>query len=174
MIGVPEISEADIPNSNFVNDAFVYTHGYGITAVSVSQIGAEGEPDILDGKEPLQQVAGRCSPGAQLRQQPGDLLRRTTNQPVVVNANQLEFNYPSTPDAYIHAGTGIAGFTINNPFDKLATSISEFGGLNLFLSDIPNSQSKVLINRTVKQGSRASRRSSLSTPTPTSWPTPDG
>ena len=70
---------------------------------------------------------------------------------MVVNTNQLEFNYPSTPDAYMHAGTDMAGFTINNPFDKLATSISQFGGLNLFLSDIPNSQSKVLMNRTVTQ-----------------------
>ena len=69
----------------------------------------------------------------------------------MVNTNQLEFNYPSTPDAYMHAGTQMAGFTINNPFDKLATSISQFGGLNLFLSGIPNNQSKVLINRTVTQ-----------------------
>ncbi|MGD0447635.1 MAG: UPF0182 family protein [Candidatus Dormibacteria bacterium] len=151
MIGVREISEADIPNSNFVNDAFVYTHGYGITAVSVSQIGAEGEPDILDGKEPLQQVAAGAPPALSSVSNPEIYCGEQTNQPVVVNTNQLEFNYPSTPDAYIHAGSGMAGFTINNPIDKLATSISEFGGLNLFLSNIPNSQSEVLINRTVDQ-----------------------
>ena len=78
MIGVREISEGDIPNSNFVNNAFVYTHGYGITAVSVNQIGVEGEPNILDGKEPLQQVDSSGSPGARLRRhgrQSGDLLR---------------------------------------------------------------------------------------------------
>ena len=158
MIGAREIADSDIPNSNFVNDTFVYTHGYGITAVSVNQIGAEGEPDILDGKEPLQQVDSTAPPalsfgatGGATAGNPEIYCGEQTTQPVVVNTNQLEFNYPSTPDAYIHAGTGMAGFTINNPIDKLATSITEFGGLNLFLSTLPNSQSVVLINRTIDQ-----------------------
>ena len=154
MIGAREISDSDIPNSNFVNDTFVYTHGYGITAVSVNQIGAEGEPDILDGKEPLQQVDSSAPPALDFDGTGGNpeiYCGEQTKQPVVVNTNQLEFNYPSTPDAYIHAGTGMAGFTINNPIDKLATSITEFGGLNLFLSTLPNSQSVVLINRTIDQ-----------------------
>jgi uncharacterized membrane protein (UPF0182 family) len=154
MIGVREISEGDIPNSNFVNNTFVYTHGYGITAVSVSQVGAEGEPDILDGKEPLQKVDSSAPPALDFGGTGGNpevYCGEQTSQPVVVNTNQLEFNYPSTPDAYIHAGTDMAGFTINNPIDKLATSITEFGGLNLFLSNIPNSQSMVLMNRTVDQ-----------------------
>jgi hypothetical protein len=158
MIGVREIAEADIPQNNFVNDTFVYTHGYGITAVSVNEIGAEGEPNILDGKEPLQQVASTAPPalsfdatGNSTAGNPEIYCGEQTSQPVVVNTTQLEFNYPSTSDAYIHAGTGMAGFTINNPIDKLATSIAEFGGLNLFLSNLPNSQSEVLINRTVDQ-----------------------
>ena len=154
MVGVREISEGDIPNSNFVNNAFVYTHGYGITAVSVNEIGPEGEPNILDGKEPLQQVDSSAPPALDFDGTGGSpevYCGEQTSQPVVVNTNQLEFNYPSTPDAYIHAGTGMAGFTINNPIDKLATSITEFGGLNLFLSNIPNSQSAVLINRTIDQ-----------------------
>ena len=154
MIGAREISDSDIPNSNFVNNTFVYTHGYGITAVSVNQIGAEGEPDILDGKEPLQQVDASAPPALDFNGTGGNpeiYCGEQTKQPVVVNTNQLEFNYPSTPDAYMHAGTGMAGFTINNPIDKLATSITEFGGLNLFLSTLPNSQSMVLINRTIDQ-----------------------
>ena len=56
----------------------------------------------------------------------------------------------------MHAGSFNDRFTINDPFDKLATSISQFGSLDLFLVGIPNSQSKVLINRTVAQRSGAS------------------
>ncbi len=154
MIGVREISEGDIPQSNFFNDTFVYTHGYGITAVSVNQIGAEGEPNILDGKEPLQQVDSSAPPALDFDGTGGNpeiYCGEQTTQPVVVNTKALEFNYPSTSDAYIHAGNDMAGFTINNPIDKLATSISEFGGLNLFLSDQLNSQSEVLMNRTVDE-----------------------
>jgi hypothetical protein len=151
MIGVREIAEGDIPNSNFVNDTFVYTHGYGITAVSVNEVGVEGEPNILDGKEPLQQVDPTAPPALSSVSNPEIYCGEQTTQPVVVNTNQLEFNYPSTPDAYMHAGSGMAGFNINNPFDKLATSITQFGGLNLFFSNIPNSQSTVLLNRTIDQ-----------------------
>ena len=153
MIGVREIAEGDIPSSNFVNDSFVYTHGYGITAVSVNQVGPEGEPNILAGRQPLQQVDPTAPPALDLgpHGDPAIYCGQQTGQPVVVNTNLTEFNYPSTPDAYIHAGTGMAGFTINNPVDKLATSITEFGGLNLFLSNSPNSQSTVLLNRTVTQ-----------------------
>ena len=78
MIGVREIAEGDIPNSNFVNDTFVYTHGYGITAVSVNQIGRRGRAG-----HPGRQGAAPAGPlrrpaGARLRRhrrQPRDLLR---------------------------------------------------------------------------------------------------
>jgi hypothetical protein len=151
MIGVREIAEGDIPNSNFVNDTFVYTHGYGITAVSVNAVGAEGEPNLLVGKEPLQQIDPTAPAALSSVTNPEIYCGEQTSQPVIVNTNQLEFNYPSTPDAYMHAGTGMAGFTINDPFDKLATSVTQFGGLNLFFSNIPNSQSTVLLNRTVDE-----------------------
>lgn len=151
MIGAREINESDIPSSNFVNDTFVYTHGYGITAVSVDQVGAEGEPNILVGRQPLQQVDPTAPPALSLGAHPDPAIYcgMQTGQPVVVNTRQAEFDYPSTPDAYTHAGTGMAGFTINNPFDKLAVSLTQFGGFNLFLSDLPTSQSSVLLHRRI-------------------------
>jgi uncharacterized membrane protein (UPF0182 family) len=154
MIGVREIAENDIPNSNFYNDTFVYTHGYGITAVSVNQVGPEGEPNILDGRQPLQQVDPSAPPALDFDGTGGDpsiYCGMETTQPVVVNTRQAEFNYPATPDSYTHAGTGMAGFSINNPFDKLAVSLTQLGGFNLFLSDLPTSQSTVLLNRKIDQ-----------------------
>ena len=152
MIGAREISESNIPNSNFVNQTFVYTHGYGITAVSVNQVAAEGKPNILVGKQPLQEVDPSAPPALDLTASGGSpdiYCGEETTQPVVVNTKVAEFDYPATPDQYDHAGTGMAGFTINNPFDKLATSVTEFGGLNLFLSDETTSASTVLMHRTI-------------------------
>jgi uncharacterized membrane protein (UPF0182 family) len=154
MIGVREIAESAIPNSNFINDTFVYTHGYGITAVSVDQVGAEGEPNILVGQQPMQQVDPTAPPALDFNGGGGDpaiYCGYQTGQPVVVNTNQAEFNYPSTPDNYDHAGSGMAGFAITNPFDKLAVSLTQFGGLNLFFSGLPTAQSSVLLNRTVTE-----------------------
>ncbi len=151
MIGVREINESDIPSSNFINDSLVYTHGYGITAVSVNQVGVEGEPNILVGRQPLQQVDASAPPALSLGAHPDPAVYcgMQTGQAVVVNTRTAEFDYPSTPDAYSHAGTGMAGFQINNPFDKLAVSLTQFGGFDLFLSDRPTSQSTVLLHRTI-------------------------
>ena len=40
MIGPREIAEGDVPNASFVNTSLNYTHGYGVTAVSVNAVAA--------------------------------------------------------------------------------------------------------------------------------------
>jgi uncharacterized membrane protein (UPF0182 family) len=151
MIGAREINESDIPSSNFVNDSFVYTHGYGFTAVSVNQVGPEGEPNILVGRQPLQKVDPTAPSALSLGAHPDPAIYcgMQTGQPVVVNTRYAEFDYPSTTDTYSHAGSGMAGFSVNNPFDKLAVSLTQFGGFDLFLSDAPTSQSTVLLHRQI-------------------------
>ena len=47
MLGAREISEGDLPNSSFVSSAEDFTHGYGVTAVSVNAVGGEGKPEVL-------------------------------------------------------------------------------------------------------------------------------
>ena len=62
MLGPREIAEGDVPNSSFVNSALNFTHGYGVTAVSVNAVGGEGKPQVLVGQQPMAQVTAGSPP----------------------------------------------------------------------------------------------------------------
>ncbi|MGI8848054.1 MAG: UPF0182 family protein [Candidatus Dormibacteria bacterium] len=154
MLGPREVAEADLPNQNFISKGLIYTHGYGITAVSVNRIGAEGKPAILAGGQPLSQVAPDAPAALTFNgSKQGDprlYCGASTTQPVVVNTSQDEFDYPvGSVDKTNHAGPGMAGFPISG-LDKLATSISQFGGLDLFLTNSVTGDSRVLLHREIK------------------------
>ena len=156
MLGPREISESDLPQQNFVSKSLIYTHGYGITAVSVNQVGAEGKPDVLAGRQPLTQVSPDAPSALTFNgHSAGDpriYCGDSTTQPVVVNTTQSEFDYPvsGNTDSFTHAGPGMAGFSIDNAFDKLATSLTQFGGFDLFLTSAVTPDSRVLMHREIQ------------------------
>jgi uncharacterized membrane protein (UPF0182 family) len=161
MIGPREISEHDIPQG-FVNQSFIYTHGYGLTAASVNNVSAEGNPQILAGKMPLQQIICGAPPNLACNSDgtpvvpasgidPRIYCGMATTQPVVANTTQQEFDYPigGGNAAYTPHGTGTTGISIDNPIDKLAVSWNAFSGLDLFLTNAVTADSRVLLHRQV-------------------------
>ena len=154
MLGPREIAESDIPNKSFVNSALNYTHGYGVTAVSVNQVGQEGKPQVLVGQQPMQQVASTAPPDLYFdgkpNADPSIYCGLSTGQPVVSGTMQSEFNYPSgSGDNTTHAGPDQVGIKIDNPLDKLAISVSAFGGFDLFLNNSLTSNSRALVHREI-------------------------
>ncbi len=154
MLGPREIAENDIPNASFVNTALNYTHGYGITAVSVNAVASEGKPQVLVGQQPLKQVAATAPPGLTFNGAAGDpriYCGLSTTQPVVTGTQQSEFDYPSGGgDATFHAGAEMQGIAVNNVFDKLAVSVDSFGSLDLFLNNSLTANSRVLAHRRIQ------------------------
>lgn len=154
MLGPREIAEGDIPNASFVNSALNFTHGYGVTAVSVNQVGAEGKPQILVGQQPMAQVAANAPPDLSFdgntNADPGIYCGLDTTQPVVSGTLQREFNYPAgSGDNTTQAGPNEVGIPINNPIDKLAVSIGDFGGFDLFLNNSITQNSRALVHREI-------------------------
>ncbi|MGH7685336.1 MAG: UPF0182 family protein [Candidatus Dormibacteria bacterium] len=154
MLGPREIAEGDIPNPSFVNSALNYTHGYGITAVSVNQVGAEGKPQILVGQQPMQQVDSSAPPdlsfNGNTKADPAIYCGLDTTQPVVSGTTQIEFNYPSgAGDNTVHAGPDQAGIKLSSPLDKLAVSLSDFGSFDLFLNNSLTDNSRALVHRQI-------------------------
>ena len=154
MLGPREVAEGDIPNKSFVNSAFNFTHGYGITAVSVNQVGSEGKPQILVGQQPMQKVAATAPPdlyfGGATTADPGIYCGLATTQPVVSGTMQSEFNYPSgSGDNSTHAGPDEVGIKVDSPIDKLAVSLSSFGGFDLFLNNSLTPNSRALVHRAI-------------------------
>ena len=153
MLGPREIAENDIPNSSFVNRALNYTHGYGITAVSVNAVAAEGKPVILVGRQPMTQVSPAAPPALSFSGSNGDpriYCGLATSQPVVTGTQQQEFDYPAGGgDATFHAGAEMRGIPVSNVIDKLAVSVDAFGGLDLFLNNSLTDSSRVMVHRTI-------------------------
>ena len=166
MLGPREISEGDIPNASFINTALNYTHGYGITAVSVNAVAAEGKPQVLVGpathepglgRRPARRSTSTASPATR-----ASTAASPTTQPVVTGTLQNEFDYPSGGgDATFHAGAEMQGIPVTNIFDKLAVSVDSFGSLDLFLNN----------SLTPTAGSWYTARSRTASPaSPRSWP----
>jgi uncharacterized membrane protein (UPF0182 family) len=154
MLGPREIAENDIPNASFVNTALNYTHGYGVTAVSVNAVGGEGKPEVLVGQQPMTQVAQGSPPDlsfdSSTTADPSIYCGLDTTQNVVSGTQQAEFNYPlGAGDSTVHANGGEVGIPITNPIDKLAISLQDFGGFNLFLNNSLTANSRVLVNREI-------------------------
>ena len=150
MLSSREVAEADIPAGSFVNRSFIYTHGYGITAVSVNRVGAEGKPDLLAGQQPLALVAPDAPPDL-LVKDPRLYCGLATTQPVVVNTNQQEFDYPSqNGDQTSRFGDVPGGIRNPGALDRLAISLSAFKGFDLFLTSSLNADSRVLLHREVR------------------------
>ncbi len=155
MIGTREIAEQDIPNQSFVNSALAYTHGYGVTAVSVNAVAGEGKPEVLVGHQPMTQVVAGSPPdlsfGGNPNADPSIYCGLDTTQSVVSGTTQAEFNFPlGADDSKVHADASEVGIPITNPVDKLALSLSDFGGFNLFLNNSMTPNSRVLVNREIK------------------------
>ncbi|MBV9524198.1 MAG: UPF0182 family protein [Candidatus Dormibacteraeota bacterium] len=154
MLGPREIAEGDIPNKSFVNSALNYTHGYGVSAVSVNQVGSEGKPQLLVGQQPMTQVSSTAPPDlsfdGRTTADPSIYCGLSTTQPVVSGTQQMEFNYPlGSGDNTTHAGPDEVGIKLDNPIDKLAISVSEFGGFDLFLNNSLTADSRALVHREV-------------------------
>lgn len=154
MLGPREIAEGDVPNASFVNTALNYTHGYGVTAVSVNAVAAEGKPQVLVGQQPMKQVASDAPPTLDFNGAAGDpriYCGLSTTQPVVTGTQQSEFDYPAGGgDATFHAGSEMQGVAVGNVFDKLAMSVDAFGGLDLFLNNSLTANSRVLVHREIQ------------------------
>jgi uncharacterized membrane protein (UPF0182 family) len=155
MLGPREIAEGDVPNPSFVNTSLNYTHGYGITAVSVNAVGGEGKPQVLVGQQPMTQVSPTAPPDLSFNNSttadPSIYCGLDTTQNVVSGTTQPEFNYPSgSGDNTVHADGTEVGIPITNPIDKLALSLQDFGGFNLFLNNSLTANSRALVNRQIK------------------------
>ena len=157
IVGPREIEEANLPSQTFANQSFVFTHGAGITAVSVNQLDGAGNPLIVAGIDQNQSgPTERLSPGAPPTLAVADpriYCGLQTTQPVVVNTaddagHPAEFDGAGT-DSYTRYGNVGGGIPVPGLLDRLALSIDQFKGLGLFLTSATSADSRILLHREV-------------------------
>lgn len=138
-----EIDENSI-NDTWLNKHLKYTHGYGITLSRVDKITASGQPDML---------IGGITPVSDVDEikitRPEIYYGELTNNYVLTNTSEEEFDYPDGNENKYTTYEGDAGIKLN-PLNRFMFAVKE-RSLKLLVSGNVKSSSKILINRNIKE-----------------------
>ena len=142
-----ELDIAQLPDAraNWINPAFIYTHGYGLVLAEVSKVTPDGLPVLLiEDAPPTVKV-----PNLKLTR-PELYYGELTHEPVFVNTAQREFNYPSGEQNAFGRYEGKGGFPIGSFPMRVAAAIHQ-GEPNILLTDYFTPQSRMMIHRKVRE-----------------------
>jgi uncharacterized membrane protein (UPF0182 family) len=126
----------------WVNRKLLYTHGYGVVLSPVNEISAEGLPVLL-----LKDIP---PVGDFDIDKPQIYFGEKTNDYVIVNTNQQEFDYPSGDENVFGQFEGEGGVRLGGFFRRLAYAW-ELGDFNILISGELNSESRVLYYRNIQE-----------------------
>ncbi|MDR2133214.1 MAG: UPF0182 family protein [Clostridiales Family XIII bacterium] len=138
-----EVDEEKIDQS-WINKYLKYTHGYGITLSRVDKVTANGQPDIM-----IRDIPPVSSVEEIDITRPEIYFGELTNNYVLVNTDEEEFDYPSGNTNVLTTYEGTAGIKLGL-ISRSLFAIRE-QSLKLLVSTNIHSDSRILINRNVKQ-----------------------
>ena len=139
-----DLSQLPAARANWINPAFIYTHGYGLVLAPVSQITPDGLPVLLiDNAPPVVKT-----PSLKLTR-PELYFGEVSHEPVFVDTAQEEFNYPSGETNVSSRYEGKGGIPISSFAMRLAATIRE-GEPNILLTNYLKENSRMMIHRKVQ------------------------
>lgn len=131
--------------ASWINGHFVYTHGYGVVMAEVNRTTADGLPVLLIQDAPPQIRTA----GLELAR-PELYYGEITHDPVFVNTDQKEFDYPSGDQNITSNYQGDGGFPISSFLMKLAAAVSQTE-YNILLTGQMNENSRMMLFRDVHE-----------------------
>jgi uncharacterized membrane protein (UPF0182 family) len=145
VIGVREISEANLNRPTWVNSHLVYTHGYGVVLSPANTSAANGQPAF-----DIQSVPPQSSDGAPTISQPDVYYGLGETGYVVVDSAQPELNYQTRSgrsETGHYAGSG--GIRISGLWERAAFAL-RFHDLNLLVSKQITPHSRIMFNQDIR------------------------
>lgn len=139
-----DLSQLPAARANWINPAFIYTHGYGMVLAPVSQMTSDGLPVLLIDDAPPQVKA----PSLKLTR-PELYYGEVVHEPVFVHTAQEEFNYPAGESNVTSRYEGKGGFPVSSFAMRLAAAIRE-GEPNILLTNYLTANSRMMIRRRVQ------------------------
>ncbi|MGM0378369.1 MAG: UPF0182 family protein [Bacillota bacterium] len=128
-------------SKTWINKHFKYTHGYGLVLSPVSKVDEDGQPSLLIKNIPPE--------GKMNIQQPRIYFGELTDDYIITNSGEKEFDYPAGSANVEYEYTGRDGVQLNG-LNKLLFAIKQ-GSLKLLLSSNVDENSKISINRNIKK-----------------------
>lgn len=138
-----DIRQLPDASANWINPAFIYTHGYGLVLSEVAKMTSDGLPvmTIYDAPPRIE------TPSLKLTR-PEIYYGEVTHEPVFVHTAEEEFNYPSGEKNEKSRYEGKGGFPISSLAMRLAAAIRE-NQPNILLTDYLTANSRMMIRRKV-------------------------
>lgn len=164
VVSVRELDLDGIPESqrNWTNEHIVYTHGYGFVAAYDNTYNPNGTPVFFEKDIPPEGSLGIVQPRVYFGEESPEY--SIVGAPEGEPPRELDFPDDTDPTGQrnnTYDGTG--GVPVGSFFNKLVFAV-KYGDPNILLSDLVNSESRILWDRTP--------RDRLSKVAP--WLTPDG
>ncbi|MCR4402858.1 MAG: UPF0182 family protein [Firmicutes bacterium] len=140
-----ELSVGELPDQarTWVNERFVYTHGYGLAMSDVNEVSAEGLPRFV-----IQDIPPKSDRGFEVTR-PEIYYGERTDDYVVVGTSAREFDYP-TGEANVYTRyEGHGGVQVSSLLRKAAFA-ARFGSLKFLMSTDMTPESRVLYKRNIR------------------------
>ncbi|MBI1353186.1 MAG: UPF0182 family protein [Acidobacteria bacterium] len=131
--------------ASWINTHFFYTHGFGVVMSEVNRTTPDGLPVLLIQDAP-----------PEIRSKDLDIKQaaiyygEVTHDPVFVDTDQAEFDYPSGDRNITSSYQGKGGFPIDSLPLRVAAALRE-GEINIILTGLTNANSRMMIYRNVSE-----------------------
>lgn len=147
MVSAREMNANNLPQKSqtFVNQIFKYTHGFGIALTTVSDFTPEGLPNLLVKNIPPESEYPELAVD-----QPRIYYGELTDDYVVSNSTEQEFDYPKGETNEYNSYDGTGGVQLSN-FLRRFIYAYKMDDLKLLLSTYPTDESRIMFRRQVKE-----------------------
>lgn len=135
--------QLDRKAQTWVNQKFVYTHGYGIVVSPVNAVTQQGLPELF-----VKDIPPKTDYEMLQVEQPRIYFGEKTDSFIVANTETREFDYPLGTENVFASYDGKDGIQLSNILKKAVFSI-KLGSLNLLISSSITSDSKVVMKRNI-------------------------
>lgn len=146
VVGLREMNVNAVPESNWINEHFRYTHGFGMVAASGTEVRADGQPRFTEQDLPPEGEISELADGYQPRIYFGEY----TTQYSIVGGPQQEIDYAGEDGEVEYSYTGDAGVPLDNYFKRAAYALA-MGEPQILYSGAIGDGSRILYNRTPKE-----------------------
>lgn len=127
----------------WINQYLKYTHGYGFTLSPVNSVTPEGQPRLL-----VKNIPPTTNTDLKI-ERPEIYFGELTNNYIIVNTDEKEFDYPQGSDNKETIYQGTAGIELKG-LNKLLFAIKQ-KSLKLLISGNINSDSRIVLNRNINE-----------------------
>ncbi len=141
-IAAREMNQEKLDQRTWVNTHLQFTHGYGVALSPVNEVTAEGQPVLM-----VKDIPPSTQKPELKVTRPEIYFGEFTNNYIIVNAREKEFDYPKGSDNVYVNYEGAAGIPLNF-VNRVLFSVRE-KTLNPLISDALQADSRIILNRNV-------------------------